>query len=244
MDLLAILALASIHAQSGKPLLWLSPNGQIEVEGKAVHARITTGAARVRLSGGYAYDFNGKHGGVLLDDLPQFHLTGSMTISLWINLRSYVNDGPGAQVLFRGDDRCGVDPYTMSIHSDGTINFAVQDDQDRGYGINGEIPLNRWTHVLASFNSETGEMRLWLNHESVAYARTSRRPFALLDPAFSSGIGIGNVQNDHGPHNQPINGTIADLRLYRGIYAPDEVDRGYSPWDNPPQARRSKNTVQ
>jgi hypothetical protein len=241
MGILGMIALASMHAQAATPILWLSPNGNIEVAGKAVKARMTVGATRVRLSGGFAYDFNGTRGGILVADLPELRLTKSITVSLWINLRSYVNDGPGAQILFRGDDRCGVDPYTLVIHSDGTIHFGIQDGDDRGMSVGAEIPLNRWMHVLGSFNNETGELQLWVNHDRVAYSRTSRRPFANLDPAWAPGIGIGNVQNDAGPHNQPLNGIVADLRLYDQVYEPDAVDDSRSFWDNPPASKR--NTV-
>jgi hypothetical protein len=233
MGFLSLIAFSTAFAQLPPPVLWLSPTGKILVHGKQVEAELTEGASRVRLAGGYAYDFSGKRGGILFGDVPALRLTESMTVSLWINLRSYVNDGPGAQVLFRGDDRSGVDPYTLSIHGDGTVWWAVQDQDDKGFGVGAEIPLNRWMHVVASFNDESGELQLWLDDERVAYARTSRRPFALLDNNASPGLGIGNVQNNRGPHNQPLNGVVADLRLYDRVLTPDELDTDRR-WDSPP----------
>ncbi|HVT12640.1 MAG TPA: LamG domain-containing protein [Fimbriimonadaceae bacterium] len=235
MHFLAFLAAAAVHSQAPLPVLWLAPTGEVLVQGKAVQPRITEGAWRVRLSGGYAYNFNGVHGGVLLPDYSGLRLTGSMTMSLWLNLRSYVNSGPGAQILFRGDDRCGLDPYDLVIHSDGTIWFAVQDEQDHGYGVAGEIPLNRWTHVVATFDASTGQLKLWLNDELVAFGKTTRRPFQVLDNSYAPGIGIGNVQNDHGPHNQPLNGMIADLRLYDRVVEPGVTEELAPLWDSPPQ---------
>ncbi|HWA82121.1 MAG TPA: LamG domain-containing protein [Fimbriimonadaceae bacterium] len=234
MHFLAFMTAAAVYSQAPLPVLWLAPTGEVLVQGKAVQPRITPGAWRVRLSGGYAYTFNGVHGGVLLQDYPALRLTGSMTMSLWLNLRSYVNDGPGAQILFRGDDRCGVDPFDLVVHHDGTIWFAVQNEQDLGYGISGEIPLNRWTHVVATFNASTGQLKMWLNNELVATGLTSRRPFAALDDKYAPGLGIGNVQNDHGPHNQPLNGMIADLRLYDKVVEPAIMDEAAPLWDDPP----------
>jgi hypothetical protein len=238
MSILGMVALASMHAQIAMPVLWLSPNGNVEVAGKPIKARMTNGAARIRLNNGYAYDFNGTRGAILVPDMAELHLTKSITVSLWINLRSYVNDGPGAQILFRGDDRSGVDPYTLVIHSNGTINFGIQDEDHQGMSVTGEIPLNRWMNVLGSYNGENGELKLWLNNECVAYSRTSKRPFANLDPAWAPGIGIGNVQNDTGPHNQPLNGMVADLRLYDRVYEPEDISSLFQPWDNPPAAKR------
>src|SRR5688572_16785402 len=108
------------------PVLWLRPDGQVLVGGQVVQPKVRAGSRLVRMNGVTAYEFNGADGGLLLGDAPALRLTGSITVSTWINLRSYVNHGPGAQVLFRGDDRNGLDPYTLAVHSDGTINFGVQ----------------------------------------------------------------------------------------------------------------------
>jgi|SRR5579862_2378284 len=237
MGALTFVALLALHAHPDRPVLWLSPSGKIEVAGRPVDARITTGASQIPIPGGFGYDFTGVHGGILLDDIPELRLTGSMTISVWLNLRAYVDSGPGAQVLFRGDDRGGLDPYDLVIHSDGTIWFAIVNQENLGFGICGEIPLNHWTQVVASFDSNRSEMQLWIDRRRIAAAVTSRRPFENLDLAFAPGIGIGNVQNDRGPHNQPLDGVLADLRLYRGAYSPEDIDDGIPPWAREPSVR-------
>ncbi|WP_227625111.1 LamG domain-containing protein [Fimbriimonas ginsengisoli] len=205
------------------PALWLDLKGNITVAGRPVTPRITPGANRFRGQDGVTYNFSGQHGGVLFDDLPALKLTGSMTVSTWIYPRSYVNDGPGAQILFRGDDRCGYDTYWMVVEGDGTINFAVGNERDQQMKVKAELPLNRWTHITATFDVKTGELAMWFGDERVAYAHTSRRPFANLDPKQAPGVGIGNVQNNLGPHNQPFNGMLADLRLYPAVLTPEEA---------------------
>src|SRR5437879_4531137 len=82
MGILGMIAIVGMHGQVGRPVLWLAPSGQIEVAGKPIEARITPGAWRVSLGGGYAYNFNGKRGGILLGDLPALRLTGSITVSV------------------------------------------------------------------------------------------------------------------------------------------------------------------
>lgn len=211
---------AAIFATSPKPshspVVWLHPEGQILVEGRAFTPRSSDGTKKVKTANGIGYDFDGVRSGLLFGDLPEVRLTESLTISTWLYLRSYVNDGPGAQILFRGDDRCGHDPFFFVLHGDGTINFAVQNEHDKGRHISAEFPLNRWIHVVATFNSESGRMRLFLNGELTAMAITSLRPFAELERDWSPGFSIGNVQNNAGSHNQPLNGIVNDLRLYRG----------------------------
>jgi len=223
MSIWALTAAMMANAQAIQPVLWMNLKGEILVGGRPAKPRFTPGASLARTVDGVAYNFTGARGGILFGDLPALKLSESITVSAWLNPRSYVNDGPGAEILFRGDDRCGVDPYWFVIQGDGTINFCVADDQDRGMHVKGELPLNRWTHVTANFNAVTGEMRMWLNGDLVAYSRTSHREFVELDKGWSPGVGVGNVQNDQGPHNQPYNGMLADLRLYGQALTPDQV---------------------
>ncbi len=222
--LIAAILTASIHArQDIQPVFWLKPNGDITIEGKIVSPIFSPGTRKVRADGGYAYDFNGQRSGILLGDAPPLVITDSITVSVWVNLRSYVNDGPGAQILFRGDDRCGLDPYTLSVWGDGTVNFFIQNSEDRAAHIGVEVPLNRWTQIIANYEARTGKIQMWMNNEYVGLVKTSVVPFAALDNGWTPGVSIGNVQNEKGPHNQPLNGQVADLRIYKGAYSPDEI---------------------
>ncbi len=218
-----VLATALAGSPPPEPVLWLSPKGTLLVEGKPAQARLTTGAKTVRTPFGLGLDLDGTHGGLLVADRATLALTRSLTVSTWIYLRSYVNDGPGAQILFRGDDRSGYDPYALAILGDGTVQFGVGGGDGNGADVRGEIPLRRWVHVTASLDGGTGELRLWLGERLVATRTTERRPYADLDGGQAPGLGIGNVQNDGGPHNQPLNGVLADLRLYGAALEPSEL---------------------
>ena len=211
-----------------EPTLWLHPQGRLLVEGKPVKARLAPGARTLPTPFGLGLDLNGIHGGLLVPDLPALALTRSITVSTWVFLRSYVNDGPGAQIFFRGDDRSGYDPYYLAILGDGTAQFCINDDEGRSAYALAEVPLNRWVRLTGTFDAEVGEVRMWLDDRLVANRQTSRRPFAPLDGGWSPGIGIGNVQNDHGPHNQPVNGMIADLRVYASALEPSQA--GWRPF--------------
>jgi hypothetical protein len=223
--------------QAPEPSLWLHPNGKVSIEGRSFNPRFAPGARVYRTQHGATYDFDGKRGGLHFGDLQQLKITESMTVAVWINPRSYVNDGPGAQILFRGDDRNGVDPYTLVVLSNGTINFGVQDEQHRGMSVNAELPLNRWSQVVANWDSQSGFLKIWLNGELVGMAKTSWRPFASLENSAAPGLSVGNVQNDKGPHNQPFNGMLADLRLYRGAWEPEQIGFEGKVVDPPVQLR-------
>lgn len=222
MPVIAALLIAA-QAQAPEPVLWIHPTGQITVSGKAVEATLSPGTRAVKTSRGVVYDFDGKRSGILIPDMRALEITESFTVSTWINLRTYVNDGPGAQILFRGDDRGGLDPYTLVVHSDGTVNFSVQNAENRGFHVSAELPLQKWTHVMASWDMTTGKMVMWIDGKNVAFATTTVFPFASLNRDWAPGIGIGNVQNEKGPHNQPINGQLSDLRLLKGVWTPDDI---------------------
>ena len=124
--------------------------------------------------------------------------------------------------------------YDVFVTTGQTINFGVTNAKGEGFSVGQAIPLNTWTQVLGSYNAKTGDILLWINHEKVAAAKKAQPPFVDLDPAYTPGVSIGNVQNNHGPHNQPINGVIADLRMYDQALEPDVVDTANPMWENPP----------
>ena len=79
----------------------------------------------------------------------------------------------------------------------------------------------------------TGEMRLWSNDRLVATRITETKPFRDLHPDFLPGVGIGNVETDGGfGNNQPLNGVLADLRLYSSVLEPSQS--GWRPWSERP----------
>lgn len=230
MPILGLIAFAAAYSQVRQPVLWVSPaNGDVYVQGEQVKYRVTPGAKLVKLTNGYGYDFDGNHGGVLLEDLPDLRLTGSFTISAWLFVREYQNGNPTwqSQVLFRGDDRSGADPYTLTIRHYGAIEVGV----NNGITAGAEIKLNRWVHVLGSFEAKSGDLKIWMDGDLVGSARTSQVTAHELEAAYTPGIGIGNVQNDAGIHNQPFNGIIADLRLYDRVYTPLDLGIVFAPFD-------------
>lgn len=225
--MLSVLIFGVVLNLASEPMLWMRPDGAVTVQGQTIRAQFSPGTRRMNTPRGWGYDFSGPKSGILLPDLPELALSHSMTVAAWIRPRAYVTDGPGAQILFRGDDRSGLDPYDLVIHPDGTIWFAIQNDREQWAAVGAELPLGQWTHVCASYDESGGPtkrvLRMWIDGKLVAMSTTSRAPLSNLDKRWTPGLGIGNVQNDRGPHNQPFNGTLFDLRLYDVVLEPDET---------------------
>lgn len=232
VSLLAALALGIAQKGGGPegraPVLWLTPEGRVLVRGRSAPARLTPGAAAVQTPFGLGLDFDGTKGGLLMPDLPALALSDAMTVSAWVYLRAYVKAGPGAQILFRGDDRSGLDAYTLALHPNGDLFFGFHDVANGADSVGAHLPLKRWVHVTASYDTIRSQMKLWFDDLCVATAQTGHIPLKNLRKEDAPGVSVGNVQNDKGPHNQPLDGIVADLRLYDVALKPAEA--GWRPF--------------
>jgi hypothetical protein len=213
MNALLLYALTTVQPVDVQPVLWLKGDGSLPPG----LTRILPGVASVSCPAGTAFSFTGARPGIEIEDQERFRLTKSVSISAWLFLNDYGKDdntAPGGQVLFRGDDHSGRDPYHLTVVRDGTIAFVVEDGTT-GALVVAPIPRMRWTHVLGTLDHATGGMRLYLNGSVAAFTTTKVRPLGDLDPRARSGIGIGNVQApSSGRHNQALQGMIFDLRLF------------------------------
>lgn len=219
----ALLITTTFTQEEIVPVLWLDVQGNILIDGDAVEPQINPGVAKQKTPIGIAFNFSGEKSGILFGDKSSLKLTGNITVSAWLFPKSYAPNGAQSEVLFRGDDRAGYDPYFLALTKDGDIQFVIEDDKNEAEMVKTDIPLNQWTHITASLNAATGEMAMWENGVKVSTNSTTKRPIYDLIPKYVPGVGIGNVQNDKGPHNQPFNGLIADLRLYSKVLTPSEV---------------------
>lgn len=210
-----------------EPVLWLDPRGGLRLNGEMIRGRFSPGASPVRTPLGMGLDLSGRRSGLLLPDRAELTFPDSLTISTWVYPRRYAANGWQAQIVFRGDDRAEFDGYSLCLQSGGTVRFRRDGVDGVPTTLETELPVKRWTHVTASYDGETGEIRLWIGDRLNATRTTDRRVFARLDGVYAPGVGIGNVQNDRGPHNQPLDGMIVDLRLYDRPLDPAEA--GYRP---------------
>jgi hypothetical protein len=225
---------ASTAPSKPQPVLEFMSNGSVrlpkEVQQGYASLRFCPGVTTVPVPVGTGFQFDGHRSSIELDDVRPLQFTRSMSIATWLRLNDYVVHGPGAQIIFRGDDRIGLDPYQLVILPNRNISFCIQDDQQQSAAVMSPVPLSRWIHILASLDGKTGEMILWLNGKKVDQRITKVRPLRRLEPNHLPGIGIGNVQTRRGPHNQPLSGTIAQLALYDVAVHPRDLDLDFEAW--------------
>lgn len=153
---------------------------------------------------------------VTIPDSPDFKLTSSMTIEAWIYPKAAC-----FYVFFRGDDRSGLDPYSVDCRHAGTIGFGIDDLNGHAARVEAPIQYNQWQHVAATLDGATGDMRMYVNGVLGGQINTSVRPAAELDPAYDPGVGIGNVEGTF--QTWPFNGMLDEVALYSRALSPDEI---------------------
>jgi serine/threonine protein kinase len=172
----------------------------------------------------------GAYSGIKIPDDPAFAVTDAFSIEGWIR-----PTGLGYIIFWRGDQRPGLDPYTVSM-DDTRLKFVICDEANNSAQVEAQISYNQWWHFAAVFDN--GTMTLYTNGVCAAETDTPIRPFANLVPADHPGIGIGNL-NDGG-NNFPFRGDIDDLAFYNRALSPLEVrfnyEIGFKPFAGPQQA--------
>jgi sugar lactone lactonase YvrE len=165
---------------------------------------------------GKAFSFNGLNGWAALGDPSSLAFTQSFTIEGWIK----ANGLTGGIIMFRGDDRPGLDPYQLQI-ANGDLVFSVNGYPTGNTPIEAPIPTGQFVHVAATLDDATGAMILYENGAVVAQATTTVRPFGALDPTQQPGVGIGNSNAPNS--NVPFNGLIDELTVYNRALTAGEV---------------------
>lgn len=161
--------------------------------------------------------FNGTSNRIFIPDNPKFQLTKSLTIEAYIHVIDVLSQAD--DILFRGDDRFGLDPYTLNVIG-GKLRFGITNASDQGSLVTAPVPYDTWVHVAATLDDSTGRMSLYINGKLANSIVTPYRPFAVLDSGSSPGLGIGNTQS--GNFNQYFHGYIDEVRLSDQALSPGE----------------------
>jgi Concanavalin A-like lectin/glucanases superfamily/PEP-CTERM motif len=149
--------------------------------------------------------------------------TGSFSISASIKVDSFSSTNWG-QIVFRGDNRLGLDPYFLATRrllinnqlTDG-VWFNINNSSNQGVGIFAPLSAGSFFDILATLDDTTGEMKLYVNDVLASSTTTTIRPFQNL--ALGDWFGIGNHPQG-GLNNQPFHGIIDEVKLYDGVVEP------------------------
>src|SRR5262245_49993817 len=101
---------------------WTGNNTAADAVGSN-HGSLVSGATYAAGQVGQAFKLDGVNDRVQVADSLSLALTRSLSIEAWIKADAIV--GQQGEVFFRGDDRGGLDPYSLCLLSNGTLRFEV-----------------------------------------------------------------------------------------------------------------------
>jgi hypothetical protein len=175
------------------------------------------------VTGASGLEFNAGDDRLFVEDNAAFALTGSLTLEAIIRCDGVA---PGStfqnQIVFRGDDRPGLDPWFLAVSLEGRLMFHIQDEQNRYTQLHSPQPLptDRFVHIAGTLDESSKSMRLYIDGKLVVCGETNLQPMGALDPGTIPGVGIGNIQSATYPEG--FNGLIAEVRISSRALQPDE----------------------
>lgn len=150
---------------------------------------------------------------IFFEDSAPFRISKSITIEAVFR---FDGSSPGNSfghnmILFRGDDRGGLDPYSLNINSN-TLYFVVNQDNIDYSVVSAPIVVGKWYRVAGVLDDATGRHSLYVDGIEVDVRFTTARPLEFLDPTRSPGIAIGGAQSSNFQFG--FGGLIDEVRLY------------------------------
>jgi streptogramin lyase len=215
----------AVAAPSGLVSWWTGNGTANDVMG--LNNATPTGLTYATGEVGQAFSFDGTDDRAQIVDNPSLQFTTSLSIEGWVQVNGFptgTNGDDHGEIFFRGDDRSGLDPYSLSVEPNGTLNFQVTNASNASASVAAPIATGQLIHVAATLDDATGTMSLYENGVVVAQEVTAIRPFQNLDPTQNPSIAIGNHGGyPNSPHNFPFNGLIDELAVYNRALTPGEV---------------------
>ena len=166
--------------------------------------------------------FDGTSQRIFINDYPSLQLVHSMTLEAWIDTNT-ISAAEGV-ILFRGDDRGGLDPYKLEVINGGaTAKFQITNASDQSASVSAPIVKNQWVHVAGTLDDATGSIKLYVNGALAASSTTTIRPLGTLDSSQTPGVAIGGLQSDNPALNKTyFNGLIDEVRISDTALTPSQ----------------------
>jgi len=158
---------------------------------------------------------------VFIPDNPAFQLTNSLTLEAYFNVAATPN--AGGLIIYRGDNRGGLDPYFLTVAPGPTLEFGSYDAANALTSVTTPVPsLNKWYFAAGVLNGATGQMSLYLNGVLQSSITTPNRPLGPLDPTQQPGLAIGALQSTFYGDFESFDGLIDDVRISNTALTPSQ----------------------
>src|SRR5882762_6503803 len=212
----AVTVHASASAQTGPVASYAfnetSGTTAADGSGNGIVGTLTNGAVFAAGKNGNAVSLDGTNDFVNLGNPTALRLTGSMTISGWINSTSFpfddaavVSKRSGAQAGYQLDTTIDRGPRTIGFkisNTTGTSNVAR-------YGAT-TLQANTWYHVAGVYDATARTLTVYLNGQLDNGALVGTVPAS--QPSTSVNVQVGQRPGAPGTYN--FTGRIDDVRIY------------------------------
>jgi len=197
------------------------------LDGSCLSPRGAAYAEPLAPSGDWALDIGDRDGWAFVPDCPRLHLTRSLTVEAWLHIRSFQMKGSLNFIVFRGDDRPGLDAFWLAInpHSEELV-FGIEGPEKRpGPPVLVETPfryLDETIHVAGVLDDRIGFLGLYVDGVLKDSRKTDVRPWETLDPRERPGLGIGGFYAGDAPASFAIDGAIDEVRISDRALRPEQ----------------------
>ena len=198
-------------------------------EGSGTSAADASGSGLTgTLTNGAGWGTGRNAGAVLLDGVNDFvelgnpallQLTGSMTVSAWVNSAAFPVDD-AAIVSKRTGGEVGYQLDTTVDRGPRTIGFKLTNSSGGNmfrYGATA-LQANTWYHVTGVYNAATSELHVYLNGQ--LDDGTLLGTVTATQQNSSANVNIGRRP---GSNSFNLNGRIDDARIYNRALTPTEI---------------------
>ncbi|MBB3114169.1 alpha-L-arabinofuranosidase [Paenibacillus phyllosphaerae] len=198
-----------------------------DLSGSGLHG-VVKGDEPTWLSDGHedgALQFNGTNNGIELGTSPDLQ-PGSVTVSYWIKRTEAMDgrnsnivwfkegwNGNGFYITYDGSNPADLSSSYMIV--DGFNGFYVKESPDQF------LPLNEWTHIAVTFDSETNEGAIYKNGEKQTITINGTPNSITPTSAKNKLIGMSEYSNSH------LNAGLDDLRIYNAALSEAEIKTLY-----------------
>lgn len=194
----------------------------LDKSGNGNTGTLTNMATSSRVAGalGQGLLFDGVDDRIAVSDNSTLDLT-SVTLSAWVYKTARAGCGGRDSIISKGDQGAGLHNYELLIADDCSIeslSFRYYNGGWAGTGDSTSLSLNRWYHLVASYNDSADRIDFYIDGVLRSSATTT---LSLLTNNQSLSIGARDSINNR------FHGKIDDVRIYNRALSADEIHQLY-----------------
>lgn len=145
----------------------------------------------------------------------ELNITGSFTLEAWIKPQSTLL----AKGIFGKGSTLGTSmEYGMRLSTTGRISIITNGSSKLISRSDNPVPLGEWTHVCGTYNSTTGEFKIYFN----SILDTSSIVAGAAPPSNTDSLFIGITGS-----STPYKGVIDEARIWNRALSSNEITRFY-----------------